>query len=176
VRPVSTDDNRSIAWMLDARFEPCWRLLEQHDLVLDVLAQNPDETPLVTHIADSNPGLSIVLDHCAKPDIAGGRFEPWAGDIAMLARLPNVSCKLSGLLNCARPGAGAGELKPFAAHVLDSFGPDRVLWASDWPPLDLASSYATWREVSLDLLSGLAPGDRGAVLGGNAERIYRLGR
>ena len=121
------------------------------------------------------PGLSIVLDHCAKPDIAGGRLEPWAADIAALALLPNVACKYSGLLNCAGPGAGAAELAPFAAHVLACFGPERLIWASDWPPLDLAASYARWREVSLDLLSGLSPAERAAVLGGNAERIYRLG-
>ncbi len=52
-------------------------------------------------------GLEIVIDHCAKPDIAGGRFESWAAHIAALARLPHVDCKLSGLLNCAAPGAGA---------------------------------------------------------------------
>jgi len=58
---------------------------------------------------------------CAKPDIAGGRYEPWAGDIAELAKSPNVVCKFSGLLNCAPPGAD---------HVLSSFGTDRVVWAS----------------------------------------------
>jgi len=175
VRPVSTEDNRSIAWMLDARFERCWRLLERHGLVLDVLLQNPDETPLVAPVAERHPGLSIVLDHCAKPDIAGGRFEPWAHDIAALSRLPNVSCKFSGLINCAGPGAGVAELKPFAAHTVQCFGPERLIWGSDWPPLDLAASYPRWREVSLDLLSGLAPAERTAVLGDNAERIYRLG-
>lgn len=174
VRPVDTNDNRSIAWMLDARFERCWRLLEGHGLVLDFLLQNPDETPLVAHVARLHPGLSIVLDHCAKPDIAGGRFEPWAGDIAALAQLPNVSCKLSGLLNCAAPGDGASELKRFANHVLESFGPERVMWASDWPPLDLAASYRRWREVSLALLADLAADERAGVLGGNAARIYRL--
>jgi L-fuconolactonase len=175
VRPVSTDDNNSIAWMLDARFERCWRLLERHGLVLDVLLQNPDETRLVIPLAERHPGLAIMLDHCAKPDIANGRYRPWADDIAALARLPNVACKFSGLLNCAAPGAGAAELKPFADQVMQCFGPQRLVWASDWPPLDLAASYARWREVSLELIAGLARHEREAVLGGNAERIYRLG-
>jgi len=174
IRPVSTDDNRSIGWMLDARFEPCWALLRDHGLVLDFLLQNPDEVPLVTHFARHHPDLAIVLDHCAKPDIAGGRFQPWADHIAELAASRNVSCKFSGLLNCAAPGAGAEALRPYAAHVLERFGGDRVMWASDWPPLELAASYARWREVSLALLDDLAGPDRPAILGDNATRIYGL--
>ena len=174
VRPVNADDNRSMAWMLDARMERCWSLLKEAGLVLDFLLQNPDELPLVTHFARRHTRLSIVLDHCAKPDIAAGRFDSWAKDIAELAELPNVACKFSGLLNCAAPGAGASDLKPYADHVLARFGADRVIWASDWPPLELAANYATWRRISLELLSILSPSGQAAVLGGNAERIYRV--
>lgn len=174
IRPVSSDDNRSIGWMLDARFERCWSLMREAGLVLDFLLQNPDEVPLVTHFARRHDDMPIVLDHCAKPDIVGGRFEPWASDIAELAKSPNVACKFSGLLNCAAPGAGAAELRPYAAHVLGCFGAERVMWASDWPPLELAADYATWRKVSLALLADLTASERDAILGGNAERIYRL--
>ena len=174
IRPVSTDDNRSVAWMLDARFERCWSLMEERGLVLDFLLQGPEEVPLVTHFARHHPDLAIVLDHCAKPDIAGQRFEPWARDIAELGQSANVSCKFSGLLNCAAPGAGADELRRYAAHVFDCFGGERVLWASDWPPLELAAPYARWRAVSVALIDELAPRHRAAILGGNAARIYRL--
>jgi len=174
IRPVSTDDNRSIGWMLDARFERCWSLLADHGLVLDFLLQNPDEVPLVTHFARRHPGLAIVLDHCAKPDIAGNRFQPWADDIAALAESQNVACKFSGLLNCAAPGAGADALRTYAAQVFARFGGERVMWASDWPPLDLAASYARWREVSVALVDELAAPHRAAILGGNAARIYQL--
>lgn len=174
IRPVSTDDNRSIGWMLDARFERCWSLMREAGLVLDFLLQNPDEVPLVTHFARRHGDMSIVLDHCAKPDIRGGRFEPWASDIAELARMPNVACKFSGLLNCAASGAGAGDLRPYAGHVHSCFGSERLIWASDWPPLELAAGYADWRRISLALLDDLTAAQRAAVLGGNAERIYRL--
>lgn len=173
IRPVS-DDNRSIAWMLDARFERCWSLLEARGLVLEFLVQNPDEVPLVTHFARRHPTLSIVLDHCAKPDIRGQRYEPWASDIAELAMCRNVACKFSGLLNCSPRNADAATLKSYADRILGSFGCDRVLWASDWPPLELAADYARWRAVSLELLNGLSERERAAVLGGNAERIYSL--
>lgn len=173
VRPIR-DDNASIAWMLDARLEPCWRLLAERGLVLEFLVQNPDEVPLLTHFAARHPGLAVVLDHCAKPDIAGGRLEPWASDIAALARHRNVACKFSALPNCAPPGAGVDAFRPFSDVLLATFGAERLVWASDWPPLLRAADYATWRRISLDLLSPLSEDERGAVLGGNAARIYRL--
>jgi L-fuconolactonase len=173
VRPVR-DDNRSIAWMLDAGLEPGWKAISDAGLVLEFLVQDYREVALVTEFVTAHPAMSVVLDHCAKPDIAGGRFEPWAADIAALARHRQVACKFSGLLNCAAPGAGAAALAPYAQHVLEVFGTDRVAWASDWPPLELAATYADWRRVSLELLANLTPAERLAVLGGNAERIYRL--
>lgn len=173
VRPIR-DDNASIAWMLDARHEPAWRELADRGLVLEFLVQNPDEVQLVTHFAAGHPELTIVLDHCGKPDIAGGRLEPWAGDIAALARHRNVFCKFSALPNSAPPGTGAGILRPYGDAVIAAFGPERLLWASDWPPLLRATDYATWRALSLELLGGLSADERGAVLGGNTKRIYRL--
>jgi L-fuconolactonase len=85
VRPVR-DDNQSIAWMLDRRLEPGWRAVREAGLVLEFLVQNPDEFPLVTHFVRTHTEMSVVLDHCAKPDIAAGRYEPWASDISELAR------------------------------------------------------------------------------------------
>ena len=130
--------------------------------------------PLVTHFARRHPDLAIVIDHCAKPDIAGGRFQPWADQIAELAESENVSCKFSGLLNCAEAGADADALRPYAAHVFERFGGNRVMWASDWPPLELAAGYARWREVSVALIDDLMPQHRHVILGGNAARIYGL--
>lgn len=173
VRPVR-DDNRSIAWMLDARNVTGWMALRDFGLSLDILVQNWRELPLATTLAKQNPGLSIILNHCGKPDIANGQFEPWATYIAELAALPHVSCKLSGLMNCAAPGATARDIEPYARQILASFGPRRVMWASDWPPLDLASDYATWWQVSKELLASLSYPDRNEALSGTAERIYRL--
>ena len=175
VRPVR-DDNRSIAWLLDGRLAAGLRCLAAEGLVLDVLVQNPDEIPLVTHLADNHPELRIVLDHCGKPDIRGGRFETWADAIDALARHPLVTCKLSGLPNQALPGAGVEPLRLYAEHVLDRFGPDRILWASDWPPLLLSThGYRDWWTMTGDLLSGLDDDARDAVLGGTARRVYALG-
>jgi L-fuconolactonase len=101
-------------------------------------------------------------------------FDPWARHIDDLASLPNVVCKLSGLLNCARPGAGAADVKIYANHVLEAFGPGRVMWASDWPPLDLAADYATWKRISDSMLQRLPSIQRDSVMAETAMRVYRL--
>jgi L-fuconolactonase len=173
VRPVR-DDNRSIAWMLDSRLENGLRTLQDNALSLDILVQNWREIPLATLLAERWPGLAIVLDHCGKPDIANNAFDPWARHIDELASLPNVVCKLSGLLNCARPRASAADVEIYAKHVLRVFGPSRIMWASDWPPLDLASDYATWKRISDSILQPLPSVQRESVIAGTALRVYRL--
>ena len=173
-RPVR-DDNLSVAWLLDRRLASGLNLLARQGLVLDILLQNPDELPLVTHLASRHPDHAIVLDHAGKPDIAGSRLDPWRHDIAALAALPNVTCKLSGLLNCAAAGAGAETLRPYVGHLIDRFGTDRLIWASDWPPLTLAAPYERWLAVSQELLTGLDQAARAAVMGKNAIRVYGLG-
>ena len=172
-RPVR-DDNLSLAWLLDARLAPGLERLAAAGLVVDILLQNPDELPLVTLLAARHRRLQFVLNHAGKPDIAGGRFESWAGDIVALARLPNVTVKFSGLLNCAGPGAGSTELRPFVDHLIGSFGPGRLIWASDWPPLSLAAPYERWIEVTEALLGRLSEAARAEIWAGTAVRVYGL--
>jgi L-fuconolactonase len=173
VRPVRSD-NASIVWMLDAQFGRGWRALADHDLALDILVQNWREIPLAVQLSRQLPELRIVLNHCGKPDIARGEFAPWARHIDEIAALPNTYCKLSGLMNCVARGATSADVKPYADHVLDSFGCDRVLWASDWPPLDLASDYSTWRRITEEILEGRSEDYKVAVMIKTAQRIYRL--
>ena len=173
VRPIR-DDNRSIAWMLDARLDQGWHALADTALSLDILVQDWREIPLAALLARRLAPLTVILDHCGKPDVAGGQFAPWAVMIEEIAALSNVSCKLSGLMNCAAPGATASDLAPYANHVINSFGPDRVMWASDWPPLDLASDYASWARITDIILASRPKAEREAILVGTAARIYRL--
>jgi L-fuconolactonase len=173
VRPVR-DDNRSIAWMLDNRLERGFLALQDHAFSLDILVQNWREIPLATLLAKHWPGLAIVLDPCGKPDVAGGVFDTWARHLDELASLPHVFCKFSGLFNCARPGADLADVEVYMNHVLKAFGPKRVMWASDWPPLDLASDYATWKRISDVTLQSLPKSQRIEVMAGTAARLYRL--
>jgi L-fuconolactonase len=148
--------------------------MQRHGLVLDLLIK-PHQLDAALELALRRPGLRMVVDHAAKPAIASGTFEPWARQIARLARATHVDCKLSGLLTEASPGAGLEALRPYADHVLDAFGPARVLWGSDWPVLTLAASYGEWHGLCVALLSGLDVADQQLVFGGNAERLYKLG-
>jgi len=173
VRPVR-DDNRSIFWMLEQRYEKGWRAIAKNRLSLDILVQNWREIPFVTALAKNNPKLIFILDHCGKPDIAAGLLDPWARHIDDLAKLPNVMCKFSGLLNCAKPHAVAADLAPFTTHVLNAFTPSRVMWASDWPPLNLAADYKRWNAISVELLGHLSADEKSAIMCGTATRVYRL--
>lgn len=144
-----------------------------HGLCFDALVLPCHLEPLL-NFARRYPDLPIVIDHAAKPLIADGEFEPWLSDMAQLAALPQVHCKLSGLLTEARPHADAEALRPYVEAVLALFGPARVLWGSDWPVLRLASDYGRWLAISETLLAGLSAAQRAAVLGRNAMRFYRL--
>ena len=133
--------------------------------------------PRVRELARRHRQLSIVLDHGARPDIAAGQWQPWAADVAALAHdAPNVVCKLSGLLTEAGSLAAPpppGAVQRWAAHLLDTFGAQRLLWGSDWPVLELAADFARWRRDTQSLLAPLNESDREAVLGANARRIYQ---
>jgi L-fuconolactonase len=115
-----------------------------------------------------------VLDHAAKPPIASGEREPWAGLLRELAALPNVACKLSGLVTEADWTQWTIEdIRPYAEEVLVAFGPDRVLFGSDWPVCELASDYAAVTDLARDLCRDLTEADKAAVFGGNATDWYR---
>jgi L-fuconolactonase len=161
-------------WILQSAVQPCLEQMAALDLVFDALVK-PLHLPHLLTLAKRHRQLSIVIDHGAKPDIAAGldAWEPWVGLLEELAALPNVVCKLSGLLTEAGPGAAPDAARAWAQHVLQTFGPQRVLWGSDWPVLELASNYAAWWQECQAVVRPDASA-RQAVFGGNAQRVYRL--
>ncbi|WP_328916937.1 MULTISPECIES: amidohydrolase family protein [unclassified Streptomyces] len=150
------------------------RALADAGLVYDLLV-TPRELTAAVATVQALPELRFVLDHGGKPPVAAGEWEPWAGQIAALAALPHVSCKLSGLITEAdweewRPR----DVLPYARHLLDVFGPERVLFGSDWPVCTLAGRYADVFALAEQATGSLARAERDGVLGGNAVRVYRL--
>ncbi|WP_405807235.1 amidohydrolase family protein [Streptomyces sp. NBC_01187] len=143
-------------------------------LVYDLLV-TPRELPSAVETAEALPELRFVLDHAAKPKVAAGEWEPWAGLLGRLAALPNVSCKLSGLITEAdwRTWTRTDAL-PYARQVLEAFGPDRVLFGSDWPVCTLAGTYEEVMALAEEATSGLTAAQRAAVFGGNAARVYGI--
>jgi L-fuconolactonase len=121
------------------------------------------------------PQTSFILDHAGKPGIRAGIVDPWREQIGSLARLPNVVCKLSGLVTEAdHVHWNAAALKPYVDTLLEAFGPSRLMFGGDWPVAKLASSYPRWLEAARAFTSHLPLADRAAIFDGNASRVYRL--
>ena len=121
------------------------------------------------------PDQKIVLDHLAKPLIKNGILEPWATYIAELASFENVHCKISGMVTEADWQLWkAGDLIPYLDVVLECFGPQRLLYGSDWPVCLLASSYSRQLAVVEDFISRLSPGEKQGIMGENAIQFYNL--
>ncbi len=160
-------------WIDDAALAPAVEAMLRHGLRFDALVL-PRHLPALLAFARRHPGLPIVIDHAAKPAMDGAPQAQWRHDIDQLAALPQVECKLSGMVTEAGPGWTVERLRPYAHHVLQAFGPDRVMWGSDWPVLTLASGYAAWIDACEALLAHLTAAQRAAVLGLNARRFYRI--
>lgn len=160
-------------WILQPALAPALDAMAEHGLVFDALVK-PLHLPRVLALCARHPALPVVIDHGAKPDIAQAQWQPWADGLTQIARKTSAVCKLSGLLTEAGPQPPRGAAQRWGRHILDCFGPQRVLWGSDWPVLELAASYRDWWDDTQALLAPLGAPDREAVLGGNAIRVYRL--
>jgi L-fuconolactonase len=160
-------------WIDDAALDPAVEAMLRHGLAFDALVL-PRQLPALLAFAQRHPRLPIVIDHIAKPAIAAGEPGAWREDLARLAALPQVHCKLSGLVTEAGHDWSPERLRPYANHVLEVFGPGRVLWGSDWPVLGLAADYGRWIAASEALLAHLDEPARQAIFGLNARRFYRI--
>ncbi len=133
------------------------------------------QLPLAVDLARACPDQVLVLDHCGVPDIAGGAFDDWAAGISAVAALPHVNVKLSGIVAYCAPGtASQATLAHWVDHVLTAFGPDRVLWGSDWPVVNLGTGLPDWIALTRELLAGLSADELAQVAQGTARRVYRL--
>lgn len=133
------------------------------------------QLPIAAELARACDEQWLVLDHCGVPDIAGNDFDSWKSDIDALAGLPHVACKLSGILAYCAPGTADLEtIRPYVDHVLEAFGPDRLVWGSDWPVINLANGLEDWLEVTAEILSGLSTDDADAIGHRTAARIYQV--
>jgi L-fuconolactonase len=140
-------------------------------LVYDLVVL-PHQLPACTKAAASLPGLTFVLDHLGKPPIASGILEPWAFGLRALAALPNTVCKLSGMVTEADLASWTiDDLRPYADVVLEVFGPDRLMFGSDWPVCTLAATYGDVLGTARRLTG---PSDHARIFGATATRVYDL--
>lgn len=160
-------------WILQPALQPAIEAMTEAGLRLDLLIK-PHQLDAALAFAHAHPRLPTVIDHAAKPDIAGGSFEPWATRMARFAAETSVHCKLSGLATEAGAGWDARRLQPYVDHLLRHFGPARLMWGSDWPVLNLASDYRQWHAASDALLSALPAEAQAAIRGTNAAVFYGI--
>jgi len=172
IRPM-IQDIADPDWMLSPALDAPLRALPELGLRFDALVKPPHLANLA-RLLERHPGLRVVIDHGGKPDIRAGVFQGWAEDMTRLARDTDCCCKLSGLVTEAAQDWTDEALRPYVDHLLERFGPERLVWGSDWPVVELAGGYAAWRAASLRLLRGLDASARAGVLGGNARRFYGL--
>jgi L-fuconolactonase len=172
IRPM-VQDIPDTEWLARPSLDRAFDCLRDHGLVFDALVDNRHLRALSQRLT-RHPGLVTVVDHGAKPNIADGQFASWAGAIARVAQVPDVACKLSGLLTLTGPDADMAAIEPFVAHLFESFGAQRVMWGSDWPVLTTHATYEQWKACAQKLTRRFARHHEAAVFGGNAATVYSL--
>ncbi|MCO6383462.1 amidohydrolase [Oceanicola sp. 502str15] len=173
LRPM-LQDIEDTEWLLRPAVVEGLRLVARAGLRFDALV-TPRHLPMLAQFVAQVPELPVVIDHCAKPVFEGSDPGPaWREGMSRLAAHRHVVCKLSGLATEYGPGWSAEGLREVAGHVLKVFGPDRVMWGSDWPVLELVGDYEGWFGAAQALTRGLSERERAEVFGGTARRFYGL--
>lgn len=176
VRPMLQDLEQA-DWIVTAPDTGVMARIVELGLRFDALVLAPHLPHLLT-FAKAHPDLAIVVDHAAKPALADqSDLTDWRAGLQAIAQQTSAMCKLSGLLTEMAPADldRADEvLAPIVADLLDWFGPDRLMWGSDWPVLKLAGSYASWDGLMQRMLGNLSETDRARILGGTAAAFYGL--
>lgn len=150
------------------------RLLAEYTLSFDLCIKHW-QLPGVTELVRRCPDTLFILDHLGKPGIKEQQLDPWQADLRKLAELPNVACKISGMVTEAdHERWQPADLDPFINVALESFGEERVLFGGDWPVVLLASPYRRWYETLEALTAHLPLPARHKLWAENAQRLYRL--
>ena len=172
VRPM-IQDLPDDDWMLREDVSWAFGAVQQFDLVFDALVF-PRHLPALARLLKRYPGLTVIIDHAAKPAIGAGQFDDWAAHMERLAAETTARCKLSGLTTEAGAGWTVEALRPYVDHLFATFGLERLIFGSDWPVSTLATTYRGWIDAVEQLTSGLSNAQRGALFGGTAARVYGL--
>jgi len=133
------------------------------------------QLPIAIKLASKWPDVTFVLDHCGVPQVKEKLLDPWRSYIVEIAKLPNVYCKVSGLVAYADPERWTeDDLRPYIEHVISCFGWDRVLFGSDWPVCTLSASYRQWVEALYSITRSAGEASQRKLFYDNAIRVYRL--
>ena len=163
-----------ISFCLAPAFLEALRLLPVRDLTFDICVKHWGLV-FAIELARRCPDVRFVLDHIGKPGIRSGLVEPWKEQIRRLAELPNVVCKVSGVITEADHGRWSKEqVRPYVEHVLDCFGFDRAMYGSDWTVSELTHRYPEWVAILDEITAGCSADELASFWRGTAIRTYRL--
>src|SRR5258708_13299045 len=161
-------------WVMQDVVIESLKILAQYSTIFQVVGVFPNHLKYVPVLAQRIPDLKLVIDHLAKPPIAKKQMAPWTDQMNDAAIFPNVYAKLSGLNTAASANWDAAELKPYIDFAFDCFGADRLMFGSDWPVCLLAGDFnRVWTETN-KALAGRSATELEAVLGGTAQKLYRI--
>lgn len=175
IRQVLHVPSTPSGFCLEKPFVEGIRLLGKKGLSYDLCVKHT-ELPNVAKLVQACPDTSFILDHCGNPDLKDPSQDPWKKNLELVAKLPNVVVKVSGFLASA-PGFGQWKMEqaaPIINHTLDTFGPDRVMFAGDWPVVLLAATYAQWLGTVRQVVSERPADQQKKLFHDNAIRVYRL--
>jgi L-fuconolactonase len=174
IRPM-LQDIADDEWILRPRVLDSLRLMANADFPFEFLT-HPRHLPFVLRVLDQVPGLRAVIDHISKPEIRAGKLEPWKNWIAQASLHKNLYCKLSGMITEAdHQHWSVSDLRPYVEHVVECFGPDRVMFGSDWPVCLLAGNYDRMIAALQEILSPMLNAHiERKIFGENAQRFYKL--
>jgi L-fuconolactonase len=161
-------------WLLRSDLQPGLDLLAREGLPFDIVAVFPDHLPLVPQLAAAHPDLVLVIDHLAKPPFRADGWDEWVAMLRRAAQQPRVYAKVSGLDTAAGPRWSVPEVRPAWEVALESFGPERLLFGSDWPVCRLVSTYGEVVSATRELVAELSAAEQERVLGGTARAVYGL--
>ena len=171
IQDIPDDD-----WMLRADVQWGYAALADLDLTFDALGFPRHLANFLT-VLKRYPKLRVVIDHCMKPQIrdhSAANFTFWAEGMARLAGETGAFVKFSALITEANADWSVAALRPYVEHILRVFGPERIMWGSDWPVCRLRAEYDGWLSAAQSLTEHLAPTEQARIYGGTAAQFYRL--
>ncbi|HEY1314826.1 MAG TPA: amidohydrolase family protein [Steroidobacteraceae bacterium] len=172
LRPM-VQDIADPAWLDRDSLDRAFGVLTERELVFDALV-TPVHLGFLERRLRRHPELRCVIDHAGKPTPGARSLAAWSARLRSLANHTSAYCKLSGLLTQFEAPVTLDVLAPYVSRVFDYFGPERIIWGSDWPVLTLRAAYRDWLDLSLELIRMHAPQAGAAIFADNARRAYRL--
>jgi len=173
LRPM-LQDLADDAWIVRSSVAPALAAMEAAGLRFDALV-TLRHLPHLARLLAARPELNVVIDHGAKPDIAGSALSDWAAQMRAIGARTAAYCKLSGLVTEAGGRWTEEDLKPYVEVLLEAFGPARLMWGSDWPVVNEAGGYAAWHSAAAALTERCSQDERDLIFGGAAQAFYGVG-